>query len=227
VTHVSDQRKKESDAFALRCLFDWEDNALPLGEKNFPTTVVSRLHAVVPSLLHGRLLDVGCGVGRSSFEFARSCDEVVAIERSAYAVLGAQRLKESGMLRYQLPWEEKVRNISLNTFGLNFASKKVNFWKADLSTLRESFGNFDLISLFDPDIRVLQSRLKERLKQKGAVVVTSAYTPQSALSPERLGSIFSETFRCIYRGEIEMTQQTASRNYNYARMEMTIWEKEA
>ena len=227
MTYVSHQRKKEADAFALRCLFDWEDNALPLGEKNFPAAVASRLQAVAPFLLHGRLLDVGCGVGRSSFEFARSCDEVVAIERSAHAVLGAQRLKESGVLEYQLPWEDKIRNVSLNAFGLSFASKKVNFWKADLPTLRESFGSFDLISLFDPDIRILQSGIKERLNQKGAVVVTSAYAPQSALSQERLGSIFSKAFRCIYRGEIEMMRQTASRNYNYARMEMTIWEKEA
>src|SRR4029079_8178042 len=51
----------------------------------------------------GRALDVGCAVGRSAFELARTYDSVVAIDGSERFIKAAGELKEHGRLRYVLP----------------------------------------------------------------------------------------------------------------------------
>lgn len=52
-----------------------------------------------------RALDIGCAVGRSSFELAKSFDEVIGIDFSEAFILRCQELKENGKSLYELPVE--------------------------------------------------------------------------------------------------------------------------
>lgn len=52
-----------------------------------------------------RALDVGCAVGRSSFELARDFDEVVGIDYSNAFIQRCQELKMTGQSAYKLKTE--------------------------------------------------------------------------------------------------------------------------
>ena len=62
-----------------------------------------------------RALDVGCAVGRSSFELARSFDEVVGIDFSSAFVARCNEMKYAGLCNYVMPGEGEL--------GLNKVAK--------------------------------------------------------------------------------------------------------
>lgn len=55
-----------------------------------------------------RALDIGCAVGRSSFELARSFDEVVGIDFSNAFVARCNEMKHAGLSNYVLPDEGEL-----------------------------------------------------------------------------------------------------------------------
>ena len=52
-----------------------------------------------------RALDVGCAVGRSTFELARGFDEVVGLDYSHAFIQRCQQMKMMGRSSYKLPTE--------------------------------------------------------------------------------------------------------------------------
>ncbi len=65
------------------------------GRSNFPARCASQLLAR-PLPPPARGLDLGCAVGRSSFELARRCAEVVGIDASARFIAIARQLQQKG-----------------------------------------------------------------------------------------------------------------------------------
>ena len=55
-----------------------------------------------------RALDVGCAVGRSSFELARSFDDVIGIDFSHAFIAKCNALKNNGFCNYVLPGEGEL-----------------------------------------------------------------------------------------------------------------------
>ena len=72
---------------------------VPPGSLDFPARCVSELldPARVPAA--ARALDVGCAVGRASFELARHCREVTGLDFSHAFVATATRLAQDGAVR--------------------------------------------------------------------------------------------------------------------------------
>ena len=62
-----------------------------------------------------RALDIGCAVGRASFELARSFDEVVGIDFSCAFVARCNEMKFTGLSNYVMPGEGEL--------GLNKVAK--------------------------------------------------------------------------------------------------------
>lgn len=55
--------------------------------------------------MNNRALDIGCAVGRSTFELAREYDEVIGIDYSEVFVSSCQALRSEGRLPYSLTVE--------------------------------------------------------------------------------------------------------------------------
>ena len=66
-----------------------------------------------------RALDVGCAVGRSTFELARDFDEVVGIDFSNAFVQRCQQLKMTGRSAYRLITEGVLGEDKLATIHPN------------------------------------------------------------------------------------------------------------
>src|ERR1051326_4428686 len=63
----------------------------------YPVRCVSECLDVERLPRPARALDLGCAVGRSAFELARHCQEVIGIDASRRFVEVAQRLREASM----------------------------------------------------------------------------------------------------------------------------------
>ena len=71
----------------------------PVTALDFPRrSVVENIDTTVP---RSRALDLGCAVGRSSFELSAFCSEVVGIDLSRQFIAAAERMRNEGELTYR------------------------------------------------------------------------------------------------------------------------------
>jgi 5-histidylcysteine sulfoxide synthase len=76
--------------------------------KNFPAQLVEICVKAMPTKPKLRALDLGCAVGRGSFELARHFDFVTGIDFSARFIRIAHQLQLKGNIHYQLPEEGEL-----------------------------------------------------------------------------------------------------------------------
>ena len=127
------------------CHFSWGENAL--GVENYPAACAKLSLEYMKDKPKNKAFDIGCAIGRSSFELARDFDEVIGVDFSARFIQEAEKLKQSGILRYIMPTEgelEAFHEVKLSDFALEQEAKKVNFWQADACNLKPIFKDFDL-----------------------------------------------------------------------------------
>jgi putative 4-mercaptohistidine N1-methyltranferase len=135
-----------------------------------------------------RALDLGCAVGRSSFELARFCREVVGIDYSHRFVAAAEQIRTTGGMDY-LRADEGVCGTPLRA-GLpaGVDPGRVRFEQGDAMELRGDLGAFDVVLLANLIDRLHEparclNRLPELVAQDGLLVVTSPYTWMEEYTP--------------------------------------------
>lgn len=150
-------------------------------------SVVEAVNAITPWLselpAHGRALDLGCSVGRGSFELAKHFDHVDGIDFTARNIQHALRLKETGQTRFALMSEGEIvdyREINVVNLGYEKLSKKLHFCQGDGLNLKPQFTGYDLIfcnllleHVYDP--RRLLAQIHERLNPHGLLVINSNF----------------------------------------------------
>ncbi|MEM9400492.1 MAG: putative 4-mercaptohistidine N1-methyltransferase [Verrucomicrobiota bacterium] len=135
-----------------------------------------------------RALDLGCAVGRSSFELARSCKEVIGIDFSESFVKAASHLKEHGQLEYKRTDEGSLNTSLLATAPVDIERSRVNFEQGDACDLRDHLSDFDIVlmaNLIDrlPEPEACLTRLSGIIKAGGTLVITSPYTWMEEFTP--------------------------------------------
>lgn len=136
-----------------------------------------------------RALDVGCAVGRSSFELSRFCGEVVATDYSQVFIEAAEQIRdgrELHLIRYdqgQLGTELSVRCPE------NANPQRVKFEVGDAMDLRSDLGCFDIVHaanllcrLSQPD-RFLES-LPDLVKPRGQLVMATPCSWSEEFTPK-------------------------------------------
>ena len=107
-----------------------------------------------------KALDLGCAVGRASFELAKEFDLVTGIDFSARFIRIALQLKEKGVAHFQLGEEGDVvsyHEALLSEVGLDGLADRVDFVQGDATNLKPQFTGYDLVlaanlidRLYDP-----------------------------------------------------------------------------
>jgi len=146
-----------------------------------------------------KALEIGCGIGRGTFALAKAFSMVHGIEFTARVVRLATNFKESGKLKYALKEEGELASFlerNLSDFGIDPKSQKVEFWQADPHNMKPYFDGYDLIlandildTLYDPALFL--KTIKERLNEKGLLVIASSYDWDESKTPKEkwLGGI--------------------------------------
>jgi 5-histidylcysteine sulfoxide synthase/putative 4-mercaptohistidine N1-methyltranferase len=155
-----------------------------LGVTNFPARCAEACLRHTRSQLRRTALDLGCAVGRTTFELAREFDRVTGIDFSARFIRIALQLKEKGVAHYELVEEGEVvsyHEARLSELGLAQVADRVEFFQGDATNLKPQFADFDLIiaaNLIDRlnNPRSFLDTVHERLTPEGVLVITSPYT---------------------------------------------------
>ena len=162
----------------------WE--LTPPSALRFPERIVSETFEPLPP--GGRALDLGCAVGRSSFELARHCEEVIGIDFSTRLIETCRLLQRDGTLDYQRPDEGELFTPLTARVPPEIDRARVRFETGDAQALRSDLGQFDavlianlLCRLTDPH-RTLE-RLAGLVRPGGQLVVSTPSTWMPEFTP--------------------------------------------
>ena len=116
---------------------------VPREALNFAFRVVTEL--ADPALAPRTALDLGCAVGRSSFELARIARSVIGIDFSAAFIRSAETLKREGRLACDVTVEGERTEPFTARVPAGVDVSRVSFETGDATALREDLGSFDLV----------------------------------------------------------------------------------
>jgi len=161
----------------------------PASALEFPVRCVSEgvLSASVPN--QARALDLGCAVGRSSFELARLCARVVGIDYSVRLIHAARHLQQHGSMAFSYLEEGDLANSATAIVPAQIDLKRVTFEQGDAQELRRDIGDFDVVlmaNLIDRlrDPRRCLRQVPTLVRSGGQLVITSPYTWLTEFTPK-------------------------------------------
>jgi putative 4-mercaptohistidine N1-methyltranferase len=128
-----------------------------------------------------RALDLGCAVGRSSFELGRHFDEVAGIDFSRRFIAAAERMRDERAVTVRAPREGAATDELRLELPVDMPTDNVVFEQGDACNLRADLGTFDLVlmaNLIDrlPDPARCLSALGPLINPGGWLIITSPYT---------------------------------------------------
>jgi len=194
-----------------------------------------------------RALDIGCAVGRSSFELARICDTVVGIDSSRAFIAAAQHLKTTGRLPYRYLVQGDVTASGEALVPPEISRERVEFQVGDALHLDEALGTFDVLlaaNLIDrvPSPRSFLQQIPRLLRPGGQLIITSPYTWTEEYTPrdawlsgcssdvatagEVLQGILSPALSLVECKNLPFLIREHARKYQWSMAEATLWKKE-
>jgi len=221
------------------------------GIKNFPKNSVEILKPYLENIKTQKALDLGCSVGRSTFELAKYFDDVLGIDFSVNFINIGVKLKEYDQLTFKVSTEGDLfdeKTISLKELNLHSIRDKVNFMQGDACNLKEIYCNYDLIfcsnlidRLYYPQ-RFLDD-IPKRVSQNGLLVLLSPYTWLEDYTPKKnwLGGFLKDNkevktfdtlkenlkrdFKLLDTIDVPFVIKETKRKHQYTISQMSIWQK--
>ena len=142
--------------------------------------------AAIPSGARG--LDLGCAVGRSTFELARVCGSVLGIDYSRRFIDAAELLRKTGALPYARADEGALSTSLMALRPVAVEVSRVAFEVGDAMALRSDLGAFDVVLMANLIDRLREpqrclARLPALVRAGGQLVITSPYTWLEEFTP--------------------------------------------
>ncbi|MEA3406310.1 MAG: 5-histidylcysteine sulfoxide synthase [Pseudomonadota bacterium] len=199
-------------------------------------------------------LELGCSVGRASFELAHHFNKVTGLDFSARFIQIANQIQESGSIRYSIPLEGEImefKESSLKELNLSHLSGRCHFMQQDASNLKPHFTGYDMViavnlidRLYDP--AKFLSMIHQRMNSGGLLMISSPYTwleeftgkenwlggykdsisGENVTTIDGLHTILDQEF--IQIGEptdIPFVIRETARKFQHTLSEVTIWKK--
>ncbi|HUB66185.1 MAG TPA: putative 4-mercaptohistidine N1-methyltransferase [Candidatus Methylacidiphilales bacterium] len=210
----------------------------------FPIRCVTETLPGLPLERKDCALDLGCAVGRSSFELARHFGRVTGIDRSARFIAAAQEMRKERAITVRVQREGGVSDEFRLELPSSLGVKHVAFETGDACALRAGLGQFDFVlmaNLIDrlPDPAACLAQMPDLVRPGGWLVITSPYTWLEAYTPrekwldgggsgtlaafqERLAPAFS--LRRAF--DLAFLIREHRRKYQWSIAEASVWRRE-
>lgn len=221
------------------------------GPKDAVGYAVHTIHAGVQRDLlpkEPRALDLGCAVGRSTFELARIGCYVTGIDYSHAFIEAASRILETGALPYAYQIEGGIWREAVARRPDGIDLKRVRFEVGDASNLRYDLGTFDIVhmaNLIDrlADPAACLDRMKSLVNPGGQLVVASPYSWLEDFTPrdrwlggyvqdgveittlDGLHSALKQDFDLICTRDIPFLLRLHARRYEWSVAQLTTWRR--
>lgn len=127
-----------------------EDEILP-PEGDWPAGMREALGFPVRTTLHfspefvGRGLDLGCAVGRSTFEMSRTCAHVTGMDFSHAFIAAAETIRNGESIRYSRLEEAACHTPLTATPPADIKPEGISFFQGDAMDLPAGLGGFDRV----------------------------------------------------------------------------------
>lgn len=147
---------------------------------DFPIRVARKFDEFKPKKM-GRVLDLGCAVGMSSFELTKSFNEVVGVDLSAGFIRCAQRIAKERVAEYEGP-EQGLRGIPRRiALADDINTDKVRFEVGDAMNVDPALGTFDGVLAANlvcrvPDPEKMLRSFARIINKGGILVLVSPYS---------------------------------------------------
>ena len=241
----------ETDEFISQYLeFHYGDEYFSV--PNFPKACVDKIFELTSDQKFERAFDIGCAVGRSSFELARRVPYIDALDFSTRFIRNALDLREHGQLRYLITDEGELtslRQANLNELGLHETAERVHFSQGDASNLKPLYKDYDLVFAGNLIDRLSQpakflNTMHDRIRENGFLVLTSPYTwlteytekqnwiggykvnGENMTTLDGLHQILEEHFELFCDPvDIPFVIRETARKHQHTIAQMTLWKK--
>ena len=249
-TKLNDNVYETDELISQYCEFHYgKEN---FGVKNFCVNSVETLSEYLKDINTNKALDLGCSVGRSTFELAKTFDEVMGIDFSANFINVGVKLKKYDSLIFKEKVEGEIfrdNKISLKDFGCDEIKDKVTFMQGDACNLKDIYTGYDLIfcsnlidRLYSPQ-KFLED-IPTRLNDNGLLVLLSPYTWLEEYTPKQnwLGGYIKDNkevrtfdtlkkklvgFELLGEHDVPFVIKETARKHQHTISHMTIWKKKA
>ncbi len=153
----------------------------------FAVRTVSEL--IDPARPFASALDLGCAVGRSSFELAARGAAVVGIDFSSAFIQAADELRGSGRLSYQRVDEAAAKTNLIAEVPAQLPRSTVRFETGDAMNLRADLGVFEVVHAANLLCRLaeperLLARLPQLVKPGGQLLLATPCSWLADFTPE-------------------------------------------
>ncbi|WP_461535442.1 5-histidylcysteine sulfoxide synthase [Spongorhabdus nitratireducens] len=243
----------ETDALVSQYL-EFHYGKQHFGIENYPVACAQLCHQLMSSSNMTRALDLGCSVGRSSFELARWFRHVDGIDFSARFISAASELQHNGKIRFFTPTEGELGNYNearISDFAEDIDTNRILFTQGDACNLKPKYNNYDLVfagNLIDrlADPAAFLGLIHQRIRPGGVLVLTSPYTWLEEYTAkdkwvggirengevlhtyDGLKRILSEHFEEIQPPiDIPFVIQETARKFQHSVAQATAWRKKA
>ncbi|MDB6122817.1 MAG: Methyltransferase type 11 [Pedosphaera sp.] len=193
-----------------------------------------------------RALDLGCAVGRATFELARWCSPVIGIDFSERFVTIAGHLKKNGSFLFGCVEEGDLTHPCQAVVPSDIDRERVQFERGDAMSLRRDLGKFDVVlmaNLIDrlSDPRKCLQQLPGLLNPGGQLVITSPYTWMTEYTPKEnwlggferdgnrvktinmLKEILSPNFDFCFQKNLSFLIREHARKFQLGISEASVW----
>jgi putative 4-mercaptohistidine N1-methyltranferase len=209
----------------------------------FPARCVSEPLGHIALHERRRALDLGCAVGRSSFELSRHFDEVVAIDFSERFITAARQIGAEGSMTIRAQREGLLIDEIRLELPAGSGAGRVRFEQGDACALRSDLGTFDLVlmaNLIDrlPDPLRCLAGLPGLIPSGGWLIITSPYTWLEDYTPREkwlvdeeggtlgaLEKILAPAFTLRQTLNLPFLIREHRRKYQLSVAEASVWER--
>ena len=250
-TKLNNNVYETDEQISQYCGFHYgEDN---FGVKNFPKNSVDVLKPYLKNIKKDKAMDLGCSVGRSTFELATLFDEVLGIDFSANFINVGIKLIKYDSLTYKVATEGDLfdeKTISLKDLNLEDTKEKITFMQGDACNLKEIYTGYDLIFCSNLIDRLYYPQkflddVPNRINPGGMLVLLSPYTWLEDYTPKTnwLGGYLADNkevktldtlkLNLVDNGDFELVDtidvpfviKETNRKHQYTISQMSIWKK--
>jgi putative 4-mercaptohistidine N1-methyltranferase len=185
-----------------------------------------------------RGLDLGCSVGRSAFEMARDCGEVIGIDFSHAFVRAAETLRGGGTVAYDRTEEGRLKTRLEARAPFEVAG--LAFQQGDAMNLAPGLGDFDrvhaanLLCRLPEPLRLLR-RFPSLVRTGGELVLATPCTWLEDFTPagnwpegetfDWLHQWLSPAFELVRRGEEPFLIRETARKFQWTHSMVTVWKR--
>jgi putative 4-mercaptohistidine N1-methyltranferase len=187
-----------------------------------------------------RGFDLGCAVGRSTFEMARTCGSVMGIDFSHAFIRAAAALCDGQSIPYHRLEEAGIRTLLTARAPADVSRENISFLQGDAMNLPADLGSFDRVHAANlicrlPEPLLLLDKLPSLVVPGGELVLATPctwleeYTPAenwpSGSTFDWLVSRLTPDFTLTKKTEEPFLIRETARKFQWTRSLVTVWKR--